>query len=162
LFVAQLSAEAFGVWLDLTPAAPAPDDQPQLGFRRVAECHRRAGATKGRNRKVFDRSISNEGNWSVSSSRPRSQGPWPRFPPTGYRVVLESAERSQRHSERLPQTQLGPAQGVAELRCWGGGPRAASAWERPDPNRARPLLTVAATALRRPRSQPRRQEDLLR
>jgi hypothetical protein len=32
----------------------------------------------------FDQSISNECNWSISSSRPRSQGPWPRFLPSGY------------------------------------------------------------------------------
>jgi hypothetical protein len=32
-----------GVRLDLMSAAPTPHDQPQLGLRRTAERHRRAG-----------------------------------------------------------------------------------------------------------------------
>jgi hypothetical protein len=35
--------ELGGVRLDLVLAAAAPHDQPQLGFRRIAERHRRAG-----------------------------------------------------------------------------------------------------------------------
>ena len=99
--------------------------------------------------------ISSGGNWSRSSARPRSQGPWPRFLQSGVEI-LGACRGSQRHSESLTGRRSS-AWGVAE---YGVGERRSPCQRLPasaqDTNRVRPLLT--ATAVTRPsRSQPRRQ-----